>query len=594
MTTFDVPTEIIRVNLSTETSNSEEIPASWLRQYLGGKGLGARYLFEEVRPGVDPLGEENVLCLFRGLFSGFLPGDTRYTAITKSPLTGIFVDSYSGGDFAQSFIDALGAHMGVIIEGRASEPIELHLTDGKVSIRSAADRWGLDTASLSDSVEEGTVAGIGPAGERQVRYATIATDGGDHHAGRGGTGAVMGSKRLKAIIATGEPLQDDTLAAVKTTYEERFTADPRGRWHRSSGTLETVDAADTVGVLPTRGWSEGSFEGAEQLGIDSIRSVATHRERGDEGVPGDFDVEGTTPRGGLGIALGANIGIDDMDAVLELGETCDTLGLDIIESGNALAWAMLASEAGHIEREIKFGDVTTARELLTEIANRSTRLGSQLADGIDAAAAILGGEDLVPTVKSMAVASYDPRPAPSMALAFATSDRGACHRRSRPVFEEILDASAWDDATRIEVVTAEQELRSLLWCYIVDDVTVPAFEADLGKAYFDAIGLEMEESELREIGERVWTLTRLFNVREGTTAADDRIPPTFTRPLEAGPHEGAVIDEGSFNQLLQQYYAAREWGSDGRPTRDLIERLDMTELVDGEVPLADTPASFRN
>ncbi len=582
MTEVEPPTRLLRVNLSDASVQSEPIPSAWRRAYLGGKGLGARYLYEELEPGVDPLGAENVLCLFRGPLSGHLPGETRIAAITKSPLTGIFVDSYTGGSFAEHFVAALGKHIGILIEGRAGTPVELYLEGGELSIESANEHWGLDTVELSNAIDEGEVACIGPAGEEHVHYATIATDGGDHHAGRGGTGAVMGAKRLKAIIATGDDIGDSSLEAITAEYQARFSEDPRGRWHHQSGTVETVDAADVAGVLPTRGWTQGTFEGASDIGIEGIRAAATEREEGGQPIPGDFDVEGVVPRGGLSIALGANLGIDEMDDVIDLGSTCDSLGLDVIEAGNALAWAMLAGTQGLIDRDIAFGDADAARTLLEEIARRSSPLGRALADGIDGAADAFGGDDLIPTVKSMAVASYDPRPAPSMALAFATSDRGACHRRARPVFEETVDAADWDVTRQVASVIEEQNLRSLLWCYIADDVTAPAFEDDLGVQYFEALDWEYSMADLEAIGERVWTLTRLFNVREGIAAADDQLPAPFDQPLSGGPHAGDSIDKAQFDRLLQQYYDARSWGNNGKPTASLLERLGLLELADSD------------
>lgn len=583
MTTVESPTRLLRVDLSDASVQSEPIPPSWRRAYLGGKGLGARYLYEELEPGVDPLGTENVLCLFRGPLSGHLPGETRIAAITKSPLTGIFVDSYTGGAFAERFVAALDDHIGILIEGRAASPVELYLEDGELAIESAKEHWGLDTVALSNAIDDGEIACIGPAGEAHVHYATIATDGGDHHAGRGGTGAVMGAKHIKAIIADGDDLEDSSLEAVTAEYEARFSDDPRGRWHHQSGTVETVDAADIAGVLPTRGWTEGSFEGASDLGIEAISNVATDREGEKQPIPGDFEVDGVVPRGGLTISLGANLGIDEMDEVIDLGSTCDALGLDVIEAGNALAWAMLASTQGFIDRDITFGEADAARTLLDEIARRASPVGRALADGIDGAADTFGGDDLIPTVKSMAVASYDPRPAPSMALAFATSDRGACHRRARPVFEETVDAADWDVTRQVASVIDEQNLRSLLWCYIADDVTAPAFEDDLGLQYFESLDWEYSMADLETIGERVWTLTRLFNVREGISAADDQLPAPFDQPLRGGPHAGDTIEHGEFNRLLQQYYETRSWGPDGRPTATLLERLGLLELADADM-----------
>ncbi len=569
---------VLRVDLSDQTVTEEPIPDEWLERFIGGKGLGSRYLFDEVPQGVRPLAPQNVLCLFRGPFSGFLPGTTRIVAITKSPLTGIFVDSYTGGTFAEAFVGALAAHAGIIITGRADEPVMLHLADGSGTIEPATEQWGLDVAETTDSIDNGAVACIGPAGEAKVRYATIATDAGKHHAGRGGTGAVMGSKRLKAIVAEGELPTDPNLESVRARYEDRFDRDHRGRWHRHSGTVETIDAANATGVLPTRGWTEGRFEAAANLGVEAIKAVAGVRERTTSEIPGDFELDEQVPRGALGIALGANLGIGTLDDVLELGRTCDTLGLDVIEAGNALAWAMLAYERELIDRELGFGDVTAAKQLLFEIGTRSSRLGELLAEGIDRAAASLGGDDLIPTVKSMSAASYDPRPSPGMALAFATSDRGACHRRSRPIFDELLDTDPWDDDERIQVVIKEQNLRAVLWSYIVDDITAPAFEDDLGIEYFDAIGWETSSDELWLTGERIWTLTRLFNVREGITSVDDRLPTAFTRPIVTGPQTSAAVDPAAFEVLRDRYYRGRGWTEDGRLTPALLEEVSLAGL----------------
>lgn len=584
---------LLRVNLHEGTVASETVPASWLTDYLGGKGLGARYLYDELDPGVDPLGGDNRLLLLAGPCSGALPGEVRLGFITKSPLTGLFLDSYIGGTFATALVDALESHIGLLIEGEATDPTALHVDAGGGKLEPAEHLWGLSADALAEAVDE-PVAGPGPAGEAGVRFATVAADGGDHQAGRGGTGAVMGAKRLKAIVAgdgtgVGPDLQD-----LRQQYADRFEERHRGRWHRRGGTVETVDAADAAGVLPTDGWRSGAFDGADAIGVDALRARAAAREPGD--VPGDFTIEdpAVVPRGALAISLGANLGIDDLDAVLGLGRLCDQFGLDVIETGNALAWAMRAAEDGVIEAAIEPGDAEGARQLLEAIAHRSTPLGRTLGDGIEAAVDRYGGADLIPTVKSMTAATYEPRPAIAMALAYATSDRGACHRRSRPVFAEVLDGDDWTAADRVEAVIREQNRRSLLWCYIVDDVTAPAFEADLGRPYLEALGFEHDRRDLETIGERVWTLTRLFNVREGISAADDALPAAFTIPLETGPTAGAAIDAEQFQALRHRYYATRGWGGDGRPTRRLLDRVGLGDVVDDATPIARGPASAPN
>ncbi|TYL38135.1 aldehyde ferredoxin oxidoreductase [Natronococcus pandeyae] len=574
---------VVRVDLADESVRSEPVPDAWRRKFVGGKGLGARYLYEELDAGTDPLGDENLLCFLTGPLTGYLPGEQRYVVVTKSPLTGAFLDSYAGGSMAGRLAGSLGNHAGILVSGRADRPVALSVADGEVSIESAEEWWGLDARETDEQVPGPAVACIGPAGENGVSYATIASDGGDHHAGRGGAGAVMGAKRLKALVAHDDPPEfDEDLRELRETYEAAFATDDTGRWHAASETVETLDFANEVGVLPTHGWQEGTFEGADGIGIEAVRDAAHDRERADDPVPGGFQVESddgeSVPRGSTPISLGAGLGIDDFDAVATLGSICDRLALDVISGGNAVAWAIRASETGLIERDLSFGDEDDARRLIEEIATRSSPLGDTLADGTDAAAAEYGGDDLIPSVKGMALPSYDPRGASAMALAYATSDRGACHRRARPVEVEALEGTDWSHADRVEAVIAEQDRRAVLWSLIADDFFGEALSATLGADWLAAIGREYEPEELRRTGARIWTLIRLFNVREGFTREDDALPQRLTEPLEGGPNEGAVITPESFERTLECYYERRGWDEQGRPTRETIERHGLENL----------------
>ncbi|SEW14796.1 aldehyde ferredoxin oxidoreductase family protein [Natrinema salifodinae] len=580
---------IVRVDLANESVTSEPVPERWLRNYVGGKGLGARYLYEEVGAGADPLGDENVLLFLTGPLTGYLPGEQRYVVVTKSPLTGAFLDSYAGGSMAGRLAGSLGDHVGVLVTGRADRPVALSIADGEVSIEPADDWWGLDARETDERTPDAAVACIGPAGENGVAYATIASDGGDHHAGRGGAGAVMGAKRLKAIVARGEsPDPDEDLRELRDRYETAFADDDTGRWHAASETLETLDFANEVGVLPTHGWQEGTFEGADEIGIEAVRDAAHEREREDDPVPGGFRVAGddgdSVPRGSTPIALGAGLGIDDFDAVAALGAICDRLALDVISGGNAVAWAIRASQEEYVDRDLEFGDQAAARELIEEIATRSTPLGDALADGVEAAAETYDAPDLIPSVKGMELPSYDPRGAAAMALAYATSDRGACHRRARPVETEAVEGD-WTTAERVDRVIAEQNRRAVLWSLIADDFVGDALVPDLGAELLAAVGRDYEPDDLRRVGERVWTLVRLFNVREGFSRADDELPVNLTEPLEGGPNDGAAVATDSFEAMLDRYYASRGWDEQGRPTEETLERLGLADLA------ADIPAA---
>ncbi|MFB6120597.1 MAG: aldehyde ferredoxin oxidoreductase family protein [Halobacteriaceae archaeon] len=582
----DIPDRLLRVDLSAGAVSSEGVPSAWRRRYVGGKGLGARYLYEELDAGADPRGPENALLFMLGPLSGALPGETRYAAVTKSPLTGLFLDSYAGGDFPDRLAGALGDHVGILVTGEADEPTRLVVADGTATLE-PAEHWGADAVETGEAFTNASVACVGPAGERGVAFATIASDAGAHHAGRGGAGAVMGDKRLKAVVARGDPPETDPeLERLEAEYTARYRDDDTGRWQAASGTVETVDFANEVGVLSTRGWQEGSFEGAGDIGIEAVREGATGRERPERAVPGGFTVatdEGEhVPRGATAMSLGATLGIGEFDAVAELGQTCDRLGIDLISAGSAVAWAIRAGDAGLLDREVSFGDPEAARELLHEMATRETELGGALAGGVSRAAERFGGADLVPTVKAMALPAYDPRGAASMALAYATSDRGACHRRARTVEQEAFDGR-WSPERAAETVATEQDRRSALWSLVADDFVGEVF-TDLGAEWLAAANVETA-GDLETVGERIWTLTRLFNVREGVTRADDDLPAALREPLD----DGAVVDPDHFDAMRDAYYARRGWGADGRPTRETVARLGLTDAVDDETPLASDP-----
>jgi aldehyde:ferredoxin oxidoreductase len=601
---------LLRVDLSAGEVDSEPVPESWLERFVGGKGLGARYLYEELDGGVDPLGPDNALLFMLGPLSGYLPGESRYAAITKSPLTGGFLDSYSGGEFAGTLAGALAGHVGVSVTGAAEEPTALVVEDGEARLE-PSDGWGADTVETCEAHPDAAVACIGPAGENRVEYATIATDAGDHHAGRGGAGAVMGSKRLKAVVVRGDPPEPiPELGDLKERYERAYEAADTGRWQAASETLESVNFANEVGVLSTRGWQEGTFEGAESVGIDAAREATVEREDEGKGFRVATDEgEETVPRGAAPMTLGAGLGVDDFDAVATLGETCDRLGLDVISAGNAVAWAIRARDELETEgvsttdrtgedlraaleaAAVDFGDADAARDLIGAVATREGVLGDALADGVDAAAARVGADDLVPTVKSMELPSYDPRGATAMALAYATSDRGACHRRARPVEREVFAARDWDADDRVEAVLVAQNTRAVLWSLIVDDFVGEALWDDLGAEWLRAVGYDVDPADLRVAGERIWTLTRLFNVREGFDREDDGLPEPLTEPLTDGPAAGSAVDPDEFEDLLSAYYRARGWGPDGRPTRETVERLALADAIDAATPLSAASAT---
>ncbi|SFF89228.1 aldehyde:ferredoxin oxidoreductase [Halopelagius inordinatus] len=593
----ETPLSALCANLSTGETRRERLPEDWGDRFVGGKGLAARYLYETLEPGTDPLSDANVVVFAIGPLSGHLPGETRVAAVTKSPLSGAFLDSYVGGSFASRLVGSLRPNTLLVVEGVASAPSALVVSDGDARIERTAS-WGEDAVS-TDAAFDGGVACIGPAGENRVRFATVAVDGGDHQFGRGGVGAVFGSKRLKAVVARDDP---PTRGEGGAGLADAFESSDAGRWLDAHGTVGTVEFADAADVLPTRGWRDGTFAGAEDIGIEAVRAAATARERSDDDVPGDFRVrgdDGSVPRGATPISLGAALGIDDFDAVAELGGLCDRLGLDVISAGNAVAWAARAAEEGLLSdvsagethaptfggveeaHRVSFVDPDTARELLEHVVRRDTELGDTLADGVAAAVSRFGGADLIPIIKGLSLPTYDPRGSPAQALAYATSDRGACHRRARPVVEEVFATEEWTEAERAASVVAEQNARAASWCLVADDFVGEAL-ADRTASMLEARGYDQNAETL---GERVWNLTRLFNVREGFDREDDSLPAAIRRSQERGHREG--LDADAFDSLLSAYYDRRGWDERGRPTRSTLERLDLLSDVDAETPVGE-------
>ncbi|SEP13760.1 aldehyde:ferredoxin oxidoreductase [Halogranum amylolyticum] len=568
---------VLRVDLSERSVQSERTPEAWRRRYIGGKGLGARYLYDDLSPNVEPLDPENILAFMLGPLSGYLPGEQRYAAITKSPLTGTFLDSYSGGTFPESLTSALGDHVGLLVSGQASDPVVLVVENGTARVEQT-DTWGLDAVKTCDAFD-GSVACIGPAGEKRVAYATIASDRADHHAGRGGAGAVMGSKQLKAVVARGSPLEPPpALAARRERDETTFAASDTGRWHTTSETVETVDFADRAGILASHGWRNRGFDDAENIGIEAVCERAYEREH-DGVIPGGFrletDVGDTVPRGATAMSLGAGLALSDFDAVVELGERCNRLGMDLISAGNAVAWAIRAAGEDLIDYDIAFHDPDGARTLLESIAARDSPLGDTLADGVETAVDRFGGGEFIPTVKQMTLPAYDPRGAASMALAYATSDRGACHRRARPVEREVFEEQ-WGVETMVQEIIEAQDDRSVRWSLVADDF---AGEVVVAEAWLDAI--DVPHDDIETVGERIWNLVRLFNVREGFDREHDCLP----NALETG----AALSKERFDEMLDAYYEARGWGPNGTPARSTLRRLDLQDTVDDHTPIADSP-----
>ncbi|ELZ04759.1 Aldehyde ferredoxin oxidoreductase [Natrialba chahannaoensis JCM 10990] len=609
--TVDTPEQVtqletlVRVNLTDEQITTETVPQEYRDRFIAGKGLGAALLLDEVEAGVDPLSPENNLYFMFGPLTGFAPGTSRYGAVTKSPLTGTFVDSYSGGHFPTMVRYALPDVLAIAIEGRAENPMTLRITEGELALEDATELWGLDTKETARQFEgkQTKTACIGPAGENEVAYATISSDEGTHHAGRGGVGAVMGSKNLKAVVATGNsPPKAPDIQQLKVEHTQRLGTDDEVSWARNGGTQLIVDWTQQVGALPSHNWSRGTVENVDDLNIDAFSDghVGTDSCFGCPVACGhvvDFeesntDVDGAFPGASVDWGpeyetigmMGANTDITNVTEVTELANLADTLGMDTISLGNVLSWLMEVTGAGLVDSDLRWGDAEAAAEVIHDIAHRDG-IGDELAEGTARAADLLcdghpDAREAAVQVKGLELPAYEPRASFSMALAYATADRGACHQRAFPIGSDALggERDPHDTDGHAEVVIDEQDETALTYSMVSCSFT--AYNYERVCEWLNELAYDVTVEDLEAVGERAWNATRLFNLREGFERDDDALPERFTTPLErGGPADGNTITEEQFETMLDSYYEQRGWTEAGEPTPETLARLDIESLA---------------
>ncbi len=600
--------KVLRVDLTDEKTSIEPLNKEWAEQYVGGKGLGAKYLFEELKPGTDPLSPDNILSVWTGPLVGTLvPLTSRYVIVTKSPLTGTFLDSYAGG-FVGPEIKYSGFD-GLIITGKASKPVYLWLNDGKAEIRDAKNIWGKDTYATEEIVRKETgqkmarVASIGPAGEHVGLISSVTNDL-TRNAGRGGTGAVFGSKNLKAIAAKGSlgvevPDMDGLLKMAKEMIRTDVVDNPDHAGMITDGTPILVEMSNDAGILPTRNWNDGTFDGHDGINSEAIKSRVLVRKRAcfdcalacgtwakvRSGAFKDSASEGPEYET-LGLC-GSNCGIKDVEAVVKFVEECDREGLDSISTGNAVAMAMELYEKGVLSKDdfggldMRFGNAEAYVKMPAMIARRQN-IGALLADGTKRAAQKIGkgAEAMVVAVKGMEYPAYDPRGSIGMALAYATSDRGACHLRAWPVANDAYGSQdPWNPEGKAATCVEDQTRTSIKWSFIFCDFYGVSFP-NMAKYYSAVTGNPSSEEHLRSLGRRIWNLTRAFNVREGFARKDDTLPEKMSMsPLRSGKTEGKSVSKESFERMLSEYYSLWGWDSDGKPTKDTLEKVGLGDIV---------------
>ncbi len=602
--------KMLRVDLTTKKIKEEILDPKVAKDYIGGRGLGIYYLNKEIDPGTDPFSPQNIIIMATGPLTGTgAPTGARYMVMTKSPLTGAITCSNAGGRFPTEM--KRSGYDAIVLSGRAAEPLYLYIDQGTAQLRPAVHLWGQDTHATTDTLLQETdpkarVACIGPAGEKLVLFAAIMNDR-DRAAGRSGVGAVMGSKNLKAIVVKGKgsvQLADpDGFKAfnkdILNKYKEAVAKTPLGL--TVNGTAGVVVATQNFGVLPTKNWQLGTFEGWQEIQGESLSKKFLVKNKACYACPiacgrvtrvtePGFEGEGEGPEYETVYAMGSNCMIDNLAAITKANYICNELGLDTITMGATVACAMELVDRGYLSgddigRSLKWGDGEALVELTRMTGNREG-FGDLLAEGSYRLAERYGHPELAIVSKKQEFPGYEPRGAQAMGLAYATSPIGGSHMRGDPAYFELFGVPQFMDRLQWKgkgiVTKAFQDISA-----IIDAAGLCIFfsirnlaSKDLGVApvgilkYLNkATGVNYTLEELQKAGERIITAERLFLNKAGFDRKDDSLPTRLTeKPMPEGPSKGMVCH---IDEMLDEYYQARGWTPNGIPTPELLKELGL-------------------
>jgi len=602
--------KILKVNLTEGKCHSEPTNDTWVHQFVGGKGLAARYLYDLLPKGVDPLSPQNVLILMTGPLTGTIASTmSRVAVVTKSPLSNTFLDSYAGGYFPAEL--KFSGFDGMIVSGKAPKDIYLWIRDGTAELKDAEHLRGASThdatAQILRETDKGAKVGaIGPGGENLVRYAGIAFDL-YHFAGRGGAGAVMGSKNLKAICVRGTkggntlPVNNEKSfqSLVREVIETDIRKNPYVQWAVTIGTPGTMDYSHQAGIMPTRNFQTGVFEKADEICSKAFkekilvkhhstcyscaigcRNESEVREGKHKGIKGEGPEYETMTN------AGSNCGIGDLGTISAFSLRCGQLGIDTMSAGVVIAWAMELFERGILRREeangleLRFGNEEAYLKMPDIIAYRRG-IGDALAEGVQRASAKIGrdSEKYTLHVKGLEYPGYDPRGSVAMGLAFATSDRGACHKRAWPVAVEAFGKlDPFTPKDKAKLVVDGQVLTTIEYCLVACEfmgIQLPT----IARLLEATTGFKGSTKDLETIARRTWNLTRLFNVREGFKREDDSVPARISEEsLPDGKPKGHRLSKEDFQFMLDDYYRLWGWDKSGTPTQDTLRELGLSAL----------------
>ncbi len=600
------------VDLTRGTIRIDDLEESVARKYLGGKAMGAFLLLRHLKPQTDPYDPENVLIFITGPLSGTaFPAASRSAVVTRSPMTGTFLDSYCGGFFGphlkRAGIDAL------VITGSADKLVYILVDSGEITLMDAGHLRGLTTSQTDERLQDAhkkekteriSVAAIGPAGENRVRFANIVNNGRCY--GRGGAGAVMGSKNLKAVVLKGnmpvEMADEAGFKEVVSRCRKKTAAHPlsgREGVFPKVGTMWTLDLTQETGTLPTRNWQENTSEHATDISADAfVKHIIKPKtcyacpigcSRETSAVKNGIEYVTEGPEYETMYSFGSNCDIKEPEVVIAADKLSTDYGMDTISCGAVIGFAMECYEKGLISSQdaagmdLVFGNGDALIECIHQIGKREG-LGEILAEGVmRASGKIDGSTDFAIHVKGLELPGYDPRGMKGQALTYAVSDRGGCHLRSNTLRTEIIgkprayDRYVYDE--KAEMIRELQLHYATTNCMIACVFGTFAISVeDYADALSAIMGRPVTAYGLQIIGEKALNLTRLFNLREGFTRQDDTLPQRlFSQAATRGPSKGEVVDKDAFEKMLDEYYQCMGWDPlTGIPTEQKLKELDIS------------------
>jgi aldehyde:ferredoxin oxidoreductase len=601
--------KILNIDLKKQTLKTEKTDMESAKNFIGAKGLGAKILFDRLPKKTDPLSQKNILLFTTGPLTGTTAQTSgRGTVVTKSPQTKLFLDSHFGGFFAAE-IKKAGYDI-IIVNDRSDEAVYITINNDKIQFKDASQIMGKECLETHEWLQKNEgksrTAVIGPAGENLVKFSVITFDG-HRHAGRGGAGAVMGAKKLKAITVTGTnkiPLHDPdgfsqkSKEVLKRVQENEFVP-----IRREFGTPYWIKIINEQGFIPTKNYQEGEFEYSKEIDAEAMQkrivdsggacfncviacwnksSIKTGSYKGISLIGPEYET----------IALmGSNLGIKSIEDLSYITSRSNELGMDTISLGGVLGFAIEAYEKKIISKkeinnnEIGWGKTEEIAKLIEDIAYRKGKIPDILAEGVKVASEKIGknSNNFAVHIKGLEIPGYDPRGTFGMAIAYATSDRGACHQRAWTVKAELRDPNLdrFSFKNKAKMVKDVQDERSAFFSLVLCDFA-PISEENCVEMWNHASGFNHTVESYLKVGERIWNLVRLFNLREGMDPNDDNLPVRlFKESFKKGRSKDILINEDEFKKSLQEYYSLRGWDEIGVPKKEKIIELGLEKYSKG-------------